>query len=170
MLRKSSGKLNSLLVFTVHTLRSHSCKLVWVCCASIHAYGCILFSGCMCACAHICLFFFVSSVNYLQHWLCLSIVDGNGKYVSLWLLFSGNSIQHLSVEKRKETLPRSRLITYVLLVYSSGGMWNTGNPALLQTHIPCLSEILGGVMICLGFDKWDGGQLNYCSKPTFQDL
>lgn len=49
---------------------------------------------CVCARAHVCLF--VSSVNYLQHWQCLSIVDGNGKYVSLWLFFSGNSIQHLS--------------------------------------------------------------------------
>lgn len=48
-------------------------------------------------CAHVCLF--VSSVNYLQHWQYLSIVDGNGKYVSLWLFFSGNSIQHLSAAK-----------------------------------------------------------------------
>lgn len=44
---------------------------------------------------------FASSVNYLENWQCLSIVDGGGKYVSLGQLFGGNSFQHLSALKIK---------------------------------------------------------------------
>lgn len=61
---------------------THFCKRADVLCIRpcIRVY---LFFRYMCACIHIRLFLFVSSVNYLQHWQCLSIVDGNGKYVSL---------------------------------------------------------------------------------------
>lgn len=47
----------------------------------------------------------VSSVNYLENWQCLSIVDGSGKYVSHGQLVGGNSFQHLSTLgiKKEET-------------------------------------------------------------------
>lgn len=145
----------------MRTLCTHSWTLVWVCCASIHTYGWVVFFRCMCVCAHVCLFVFVSSVNYLQHWQCLSIVDGNGKYVSLWLFFSGNLIQHLSTEK---TLPRSHLITHMLLC-----MWNSANTAFLQTHIPpWVVQICGGVGDL--FMVWQVGWWDYCSQPTLLDL
>lgn len=50
----------------------------------------------MCVCINIHLV--ESSATYLQHWQCLSVVDGNGKYVSLCLLLTLNSVQHLSTE------------------------------------------------------------------------
>lgn len=53
---------------------------------------------------------FVSSVNYLENWQCLSIVDGSGKYVSLGQLFGGNLFQHLSALEIKR---RKKLIIHV---------------------------------------------------------
>lgn len=52
---------------------------------------------------------FVSSVNYLENWLCLTIVNGSGKYVSLGQLFGGNSFQHLSaleIKRGKKPITR----------------------------------------------------------------
>lgn len=85
---------------------------------------------CMC----VCVFVFVSSVNYLQHWQCLSIVDSNGKYVSLWLFFGGNSIQHLSTEgEKKKNLLQRRLITHMCFGVQ---MQTSGNKIYSQTLIP----------------------------------
>lgn len=53
---------------------------------------------------------FVSSVNYLENWQCLSIVDGSGKYVSLGQLFGVNSFQHLSALEIKRG---KKLISHV---------------------------------------------------------
>lgn len=126
---------------------------------------------CLCVCAHVCLFVFVSSVNYLQHWQCLSIVDGNGKYVSLWLFLSGNSIQHLSAEKKK-TLLQSHLITHMCFLGRAPEACGTMVTLLSCKHVflPRLIEIGEEWVICSRFDKWEGEQVNYCSQPTCKGL
>lgn len=88
---------------------THFCKHANALCISpcIRVY---LFFRYMCGCIHKRLFLFVSSVNYLQHWHCLSIVDSNGKYVSLEIWFSTFPLK---------TLPWSNLISHQCLIRRS---------------------------------------------------
>lgn len=53
---KELWKIEFLLcVYRAHTLCTHLCKLVQVCCASIRAYGHTCFLRCMCVCVFVCL-------------------------------------------------------------------------------------------------------------------
>lgn len=84
----------------------HALLCVWVCAnASAHMSVFVLSVR---VCTRVILF--VSSVNYLENWQCLSIVDGSGKYVSLEQLFGGNLFQHLSALEIKR---RKKLIIHV---------------------------------------------------------
>lgn len=165
ILRKSRGKLSSLCVFTVHTLCTHLCKLVWVCSAPIHAYGSICFlNACVFVCLHsslpVCLCEFCKlftalavSVHCWWQWkVCLIVVVPQWKFNSAPFHW-----------KKPPAEPSHH--THVPLGFSFGGVGNSSNTAFINTFLLLEEEWV----IRLGFDKRDGEQVNYCPQPTPHD-
>lgn len=119
------------------------CARAWRAC--IHAYVCMcLLLGCMRVCLHSRLRVCLCEFCKLFTALAMSVhCDGNGKYVSLWLFFGGNSIQHLSTE---EPPAEPSHHTHVPLAWGPAvELWGGTLLSCNRICLPLVVQILWGV-------------------------